>query len=257
MRSSPSPPFCRRSFFDAGAQQPASENDNTALLKLEQSWADAVAKHDAAFIERVEDDAYVYTDAAGSVAHKADDLASARAGDVKIESFKLADMKVQVHGDAAVVTGETMLVGSDHGGALNGTYRWTDTFVRRPGGNWQVVASQATAVGKAEEAPVIAIPAETPRRQRDGHGGVKQVVERPRAMLAMRQPPNPTWCRQVPSRRSRHGSVALTCKRRNCLGAPAVPTGALACARSSVSLCWSTVTPVVDQFTRSPETCTL
>lgn len=148
--------------FHVGAQQPLSDSERDTLLKLEQDWADAVAKHDAAFIERVENDAYVYTDAAGNVAHKADDLATARAGDVKIDSFKLSNMKVQVHGDTAVVTGETMLVGSDHGGTLNGTYRWTDVFVRRPGGNWQAVASQATTVGKAEETPVITVPVETP-----------------------------------------------------------------------------------------------
>ncbi len=146
----------------APAQPPVSDGDKAALLKLEQDWADAVARHDAAFIERVEHEAYIYTDASGNVAHKVDDLANARAGDVKIDSFKLSGMEVQVHGDAAVVTGEITLLGSDHGGALNGTYRWTDVFVRRPGGNWQVVASQATTVGKAEETPVIAVPTETP-----------------------------------------------------------------------------------------------
>ncbi len=142
--------------------QPSPADDKAALLKLEQDWASAAAKHDTAFLERVEDDAFVYTDSTGNVAHKADDLALARAGEVKIESFKLADMRVQLYGDTAVVTGLTTVVGSDRGGSLNGTYRWTDVFVRRPGGNWQVVASQATAVGKAEETPVIAVPAETP-----------------------------------------------------------------------------------------------
>ena len=164
MKTSLFPVFATLVLLAAG-RLPAQEsaNDDTAdLLKLEQDWATAVAKHDAAFISRVEDDAYVYTDATGSVAHKADDLAAARAGDVKIESFKLSDMKVQVHGGAAVVTGQTTLVGSDRGGVLNGTYRWTDVFVRRPDGVWQVVASQATAVGKPEDAPIIVLPAATP-----------------------------------------------------------------------------------------------
>lgn len=149
----------------AHAQQPRlspADKDTPALLKLEQDWANAVAGHDAAFIERVEADAYVYTDPAGNVARKADDLATARSADVKIDAFKLSAMKVQVHGDAAVVTGETTLVGTDHGGALGGTYRWTDTFVRRADGSWQVVASQATAVAKPEDAPIIVVPAETP-----------------------------------------------------------------------------------------------
>ncbi len=140
----------------------AADADVLTLLKLEQDWAEAVAKHDAAFIERVEADAYVYTDAAGNVAHKADDLATARAGDVKIDAFKLSAMKVQVHGDTAVITGETTLTGTDHGGALNGTFRWTDVFVRRADGSWQAVASQATAVAKPEDAPVLVVPAETP-----------------------------------------------------------------------------------------------
>lgn len=139
-----------------------SDKEAAALLKLEQDWANAVAKHDAAFIERVEADDYVYTDAAGNVGHKADDLATARAGDVKIDAFKLSAMKVELHGDAAVVTGMTTLAGSDHGGPLAGTYRWTDTFVRRADGSWQVVASQATTVARPEEAPILVVPAETP-----------------------------------------------------------------------------------------------
>ena len=145
-----------------GSAVAQADKDTAALLKLEHDWANAVAKHDTAFIERVEADNYVYTDAAGNVGHKADDLATARAGDVKIDAFKLSAMKVELHGDTAVVTGETTLAGNDHGGTLVGTYRWTDTFVRRADGQWQAVASQATALAKSDEAPVLVVPAETP-----------------------------------------------------------------------------------------------
>ena len=148
--------------FGAGTAIAQADKDTAALLKLEQDWANAVAKHDVAFIERVEAETYVYTDAAGNVGHKADDLATARAGDVKIDAFKLAAMTVALHGDTAVVTGATTLSGSDHGGPLAGTYRWTDTFVRRVDGQWQAISSQATAVAKPEEASVLVIPAETP-----------------------------------------------------------------------------------------------
>ncbi len=144
----------------AAAQQ--ADKDTAALLKLEQDWANAVAKHDAEFIERVEAENYVYTDAAGNVGHKADDLATARAGDVKIDAFKLSAMTVVLHGDTAVGTGATTLSGSDHGGPLAGTYRWTDTFVRRADGQWQAVASQVTSLAKPEDAPVLVVPAETP-----------------------------------------------------------------------------------------------
>ncbi len=149
-------------FCAVGTAAAQTDKDAAALLKLEQDWANAVAKHDAAFIEKVEADDYVYTDAAGNVGHKADDLAAARATDVKIDAFRLSAMTVQLHGDAAVVTGETTVSGNDRGAALNGTYRWTDTFVRRVDGSWQAIASQATAVTRPEDAPVLVIPAETP-----------------------------------------------------------------------------------------------
>ena len=149
-------------FCAIGTVSAQTDKDAATLLKLEQDWANAVAKHDAAFIEKVEADNYVYTDAAGNVGHKADDLAAARAADTKIDAFKLSAMKAEFHGDAAVVTGETTLVGNDRGVALSGTYRWTDTFVRRADGTWQVVASQATAVAKPEDAPILVVPAETP-----------------------------------------------------------------------------------------------
>ena len=54
------------------------------------------------------------------------------------------------------------MTGMDRGGALNGTFRWTDVFVRRLDGSWQAVASQATAVSKPEDTPVLVVPAETP-----------------------------------------------------------------------------------------------
>ena len=149
-------------FCAVGTVTAQTDKDAAALLKLEQDWATAIAKHDAAFIEKVEADNYVYTDPAGNVGHKADDLATARAADVKIDAFRLSAMAVQLHGDTAIVTGTTTVSGNDRGAAMSGTYRWTDTFVRRVEGSWQAVASQATAVAKPEDAPVLVIPAETP-----------------------------------------------------------------------------------------------
>ena len=149
-------------FCAVGTAAAQTDKDAATLLKLEQDWATAVARHDAEFIEKVEADNYVYTDAAGNIGHKADDLATARAADVKIDAFRLSSMKVELHGETAIVTGLTTLSGNDRGASVNGTYRWTDTFVRRVDGSWQVVASQATAVAKPEDAPILVIPAETP-----------------------------------------------------------------------------------------------
>ncbi len=54
-------------------------------------------------------------------------------------------MKVQVHGDAAVVTYRSTDKGSYKGNDLSGQYRWTDVFVKR-NGRWQAIAGHGTRV---------------------------------------------------------------------------------------------------------------
>ena len=51
-------------------------------------------------------------------------------------------MKVQVHGDSAVVTGVWTGKGTDGTGkAFDGKERFADTWVKMPDGKWQCVAS--------------------------------------------------------------------------------------------------------------------
>jgi ketosteroid isomerase-like protein len=57
------------------------------------------------------------------------------------------DMKVQTHGETAVVTGRATLEGQAEG-LPGGAYRFTDTFVKRDG-RWHCVATQATTVAPA------------------------------------------------------------------------------------------------------------
>ena len=123
------------------------ESDADVLTKLEQDWGEAIAHHDADFLERTESDDYTYTGPDGVVSHKPDELAGARVGFAQVESFKHRDIKVHVYGDTAVVTGATTLKGTAGDTDLSGEFRWTDVFVRRDG-QWQVVASQATAISK-------------------------------------------------------------------------------------------------------------
>jgi len=116
------------------------------VKQLEQAWAEAGVKRDTAVYDRLEASDFVSTDPAGHVGGKERDLSDLKSGKFTAESMKVGDMKVQVYGNVAVVTGRNMIAGGKYGGQdISGEYRFTDVWVSR-GGGWQVVASQATQV---------------------------------------------------------------------------------------------------------------
>ncbi len=120
-----------------------------AVLDLEEKWCEAEARHDVAFLEKVEADGFTFTDSTGKLTTKQDEIAEAKQGGEKI-AFKLSDMKAHVYGNAAILTGQTTFSPADTGNPTPIAYRWTDVFVRQANGEWQVVASQATALGQAK-----------------------------------------------------------------------------------------------------------
>lgn len=119
--------------------------EGETLRKLEVSWGEAVARHDADAVARIEADEFICTDPSGAVTHKAEDVASAKSHDIDLKTFEMEDVKTSIYGETAVVTGKTSFSGLAREQPFNGKYRWTDVFVKRDG-RWQVVASQATNI---------------------------------------------------------------------------------------------------------------
>jgi ketosteroid isomerase-like protein len=85
---------------------------------------------------------FVAIDSDGSVRSKADVVA--RTKKAKWTTNEISDMKVVVHGDAAIVTGTWTGNGTDGTGkAVNAKERWGDTWVKGADGKWLCVASIA------------------------------------------------------------------------------------------------------------------
>ena len=125
------------------------ESPEQELIRLENEWADAWIKQDVAFFERIEADDYTYTSASGEVWTKAKDL-------VFVKSLKpgkgvyfqvIAEMKVRVYGDAAVVTGRDIIKETHEGKEVSRQERWTNTWVKRDG-RWQCVAGHSSEIAK-------------------------------------------------------------------------------------------------------------
>jgi len=80
----------------------AAEQD---IIKLEQTVTDAQFKKDRAALERLLADDYLYTHSNGSVLNKAQEITESMSSEVRWTDSKLADLKVRIFGDAAVLTG--------------------------------------------------------------------------------------------------------------------------------------------------------
>src|SRR4030095_16768519 len=97
--------------------------------------------------ERVLADDWGVIDAQGRMRNKAEVLGEMfRPGERSITGY-IDDVNVRPYGDWAIVTGKTHVAGRYEGNDISVTLRFMDVF-RRTGGNWQVVASQATLLNE-------------------------------------------------------------------------------------------------------------
>ena len=117
------------------------------LIKLENAWSEAVVKQDAAALERLYASEYLSTDPEGATFNKTQDIANVKTGAFKMTAYKLEDLKVNIYGETAVVTGRNTIKATYQGKDVSGAYRFTDVFVKRSG-QWQCVATQGSLVAK-------------------------------------------------------------------------------------------------------------
>jgi ketosteroid isomerase-like protein len=129
------------------AQQPAKpapaksvDGVADALIKLERQWEAASKSANADALAPLLAEDFVALDSDGSMRTKTETLARTKKGKWTVN--EIGDLKVVVHGDAAVVTGSWTGKGTDGSGkAVDAKERWADTWVKTAGGKWQCVAS--------------------------------------------------------------------------------------------------------------------
>jgi len=118
------------------------------VMALEREWLETLRTHDVAWFERHLASTFMQTDQDGVFLTKAAYVADIKAGVFKIETASYEDLKVQVYGDAAVVTGITAVKAIYKGKKeVSGKMRWTDTWVKL-GGQWQCVAGHVSKIAE-------------------------------------------------------------------------------------------------------------
>ena len=124
--------------------QPLRAQDTTAtqrtLYRLEDQWARAVVKRDAAAIRRLVAPRWVYSDESGMM-NRDQGVAAFTTGTDTVAESGNEQMHAVVYGNTAVVTGILTMRGHGPQGAFARRYRYTDTWMKL-GGRWQCIASQ-------------------------------------------------------------------------------------------------------------------
>lgn len=124
----------------ACASTPAGPDDEAAVLQTLHAACRALREADIPRIEALLSSDFTLTDADGVVTTRADKLENARTGAIRYTVFENHEMKVRLHGDAAVVTGITRVAGTAGTTQFARDFQFTDTVVRQ-GGRWRVAAS--------------------------------------------------------------------------------------------------------------------
>ena len=129
-------------FLSGAVWSQAQTGDGTkkAVTALEEKWLQSQKTNNPDLVAPLLADGFVETSSDGKVTNKTEFLAQMKS--TKFSSAEYSDVKVAVFGSTAIATGGEKLKGTDASGkALDSNERWTDTWVKMPGGKWQCVAS--------------------------------------------------------------------------------------------------------------------
>ena len=126
--------------------QDKSADVSRAIAALENQWLDAEKANKSELLAPLIADRYLSTETSGKLEDKAQTLEEARSR--KYQSAEYEDLQVAVFGSGvAIARGGYRAAGTEADGKpFKEHLRWTDTWVKMPGGKWQCVASQYTAL---------------------------------------------------------------------------------------------------------------
>ncbi|HEX4948755.1 MAG TPA: nuclear transport factor 2 family protein [Blastocatellia bacterium] len=121
------------------ANKTANGNDEQILLQLEREATQAMIKNDPTWLERNLDEKSIYTGGDNTVLTKSQLIEIYKAKDWHYDSAISEDIKVQLFGDTAIMTGWGSIKATYKGTPVNGKARFTYTLIKRQG-QWQVIA---------------------------------------------------------------------------------------------------------------------
>jgi hypothetical protein len=115
--------------------------DESALVQLEQSWAQALERHDSDAVGCILAGEFQEVDLNGILRNRADNLASIISR--QPGRYQLSELHAHVYGEFGYVRGLSTVLAVD--GKIRARVRFTDIFIYREG-RWFAVAGQESLV---------------------------------------------------------------------------------------------------------------
>jgi ketosteroid isomerase-like protein len=115
-------------------------SDEAILEQLERDWVGALTRADAAALDGIWDDGFIFTDPDGRTLSRKECLRGLGSGDLAIESAEILRVRVRTFGDTGVVLGFIALKGRAGEMSYDGEYDFLDVYARRDG-RWRAVLS--------------------------------------------------------------------------------------------------------------------
>jgi ketosteroid isomerase-like protein len=122
------------------AQSAQESSDATTIRVLETKWADSYKNRQVDVLSSLMSDDYVITMEDGSVYGKVGFISHTAQPSEKVDLVEFGDLKIRMHGDAAVVTGSYHEQGESAGKPYDYHDRMTDLWMKADG-KWKLVAS--------------------------------------------------------------------------------------------------------------------
>jgi ketosteroid isomerase-like protein len=116
------------------------KSDAANIRSLELKWTESYKQRQVDILSSLLAEDFVITIEDGSTYSKTGYISHSAEPSVHVEVAEMSDMKVRMHGNAAVVTGTYHERGVSDGKPYEDRDRFTDVWMKS-GGKWQVVAS--------------------------------------------------------------------------------------------------------------------
>ena len=129
------------------AQQSKAEKEVRAVVDEINQANRTGGAEGAAVFEKYLADGLVRVPVSGALLNKADIVNGFKTGKINVDRLDISDIKVEMYGNTAVVTGVDKRSGMMLGADVSGMARWTRVFVKH-GGAWKMVAYQQTKVAQ-------------------------------------------------------------------------------------------------------------